>query len=400
MSRDTALVCTGRAVAGVSVPLVVATMALGLQRPEGAAGITDYGSPDVVYSLAQLMFALVGGVVVGRYPRHRVGWLFIAVGATGTIGSFLYEYAAYGLVTHPGGLPSAPEAALLYYAVLTPIPAWLSLMVLVFPTGTLPSVSWRFVAGAAVLGIAVSWVAAIILWPERSRLLLQEAPELDGVAGVMFDVPYLVNIPVVVAALLSLLIRFRRSRGVERLQLKWFVFAMVLAVGTTLIRAASTEGPDIQFEILAALGTLTVPVAAGVAILRYRLYDIDRIINRTIVYGALTALLAAAYFAIVVALQNVIPGADDSDLTIAGTTLAVAALFRPLRVRIQEFIDRRFYRRKFDTQRTLEQFTARLRDEIDLEALDRELVAVVSDTMQPAHASLWLRPQRGLPPHE
>jgi hypothetical protein len=398
VSRDTALVWSGRTVAVASVPLVAATMALGVQRPEGAEGITDYGGPDAVYSLAQLMFALVGGIVVGRYPRHRVGWLFIAVGATGTFGAFFYEYAAYGLVTSPGGVASAPEAAWLYYLVLTPIPAWLSLMVLVFPTGTLPSLRWRGVAGSAVLGIAVSWVAAIFLWRERGPLLLQEAPALDGVADVMFDVPYLVNIPVVVAALLSLLVRFRRSRGIERLQLKWFVFAMVLAVGTTLLRASSTEGPVIQYEIVAALGTLTVPVAAGVAILRYRLYDIDRIINRTIVYGALTALLAAAYLGIVVALQNVIPGAGDSDLTIAGSTLAVAALFRPLRSRVQGFIDRRFYRRRYDAQRTLERFTARLREEIDLDALNRELVAVVSDTMQPAHASLWLRPERGESP--
>jgi hypothetical protein len=391
VSRDTALVWSGRTVAVASVPLVAATMALGVQRPEGAEGITDYGSPDAVYSLAQLMFALVGGIVVGRYPRHRVGWLFIAVGATGTFGAFLYEYAAYGLVTSPGGVPSAPEAAVLYYLVLTPIPAWLSLMVLVFPTGTLPSLRWRVVAGSAVLGIAVSWVAAIFLWPERGFLLLQEAPALDGIAGVMFDVPYLVNIPVVVTALLSLLFRFRRSRAIERLQLKWFVFAMILAVAATLLRAASTEGPVIQYEIVAALGTLTVPVAAGVAILRYRLYDIDRIINRSIVYGALTALLAAAYLGIVVTLQNLIPGADDSDLTIAGSTLAVAALFRPLRSRVQGFIDRRFYRGKYDTQRTLESFSSRLREDVDLDHLSADLLGVVRDTMQPAHASLWLK---------
>jgi hypothetical protein len=132
-------------------------------------------------------------------------------------------------------------------------------------------------------------------------------------------------------------------------------------------------------------------VVATIAIMKYRLYDIDLIINRTLVYGALTAMLAAAYLVIVVVLQNVIPGAGDSDLTIAGSTLAVAALFRPLRARIQGFIDRRFYRRKFDAQRTLESFSSRLRDDVDLDHLSADLLGVVSDTMQPAHASLWLR---------
>jgi len=400
MSPDAALSLSGRVIAVVSIPLVVTTMALGLQRPDGADGVTDYGSPDVVYSLAQLLFVLVGGIVVGRHPRHRVGWLFIAVGATGIFGSFFYEYAAYGLVTNPGGVPAAPEATVVYYAILTPIVAWLSLTVLLFPTGTLPSPRWRVVAGTAVLGILVTWVAALFLLQDRGFQLLQEAPELNGVARVMFDLPYMVNIPVMVASLFSLLIRFRRSQGVERLQLKWFVFAIVIAVGATLVRAGSTEGPVISFEIVAALGTVTVPVAAGIAILRYRLYDIDRIINRTIVYGVLTALLGAAYFAIIVALQVVIPGASDSNITIAGSTLAVAALVQPLRDRIQRFIDRRFYRRKFDAQRTLEFFSARLREEVDLDHLSGDLLGVVRETMQPAHASLWLKPQKGAPLRE
>jgi hypothetical protein len=146
-------------------------------------------------------------------------------------------------------------------------------------------------------------------------------------------------------------------------------------------------------QVLTGLSFLALPIAVCIAILRYRLYDIDLIINRTLVYGVLTALLAVTYFFIVVAMQNAIPGADDSDLTIAGSTLAVAALFRPLRARIQSFIDRRFYRRKVDARRTLESFAARLRDEVDLDQLSSSLVAVVQETMQPAHASVWMPPR-------
>jgi hypothetical protein len=152
--------------------------------------------------------------------------------------------------------------------------------------------------------------------------------------------------------------------------------------------AVADEIRDLPF----VLGIALLPIATGVAILRYRLYDIDRIVNRTLVYGALTAFLAAAYLGIVVALQNLTPGADDSDLTIAGSTLAVAALFRPLRARIQGFIDRRFYRSRFDAQRTLESFSSRLREDVDLDHLSADLLGVVRDTMQPAHASLWLKP--------
>jgi hypothetical protein len=218
----------------------------------------------------------------------------------------------------------------------------------------------------------------------------------EAILGVVATVGWASILLSILAAAASMLVRFRRARGRERQQLKWIASAAGLFALANVVGSATFSGGREEIGQLVVLFAYAgIPIAAGVAILRHRLYDIDRILNRALVYGALTALLVVAYFGIVVLLQNAIPGADDSDLTIAGSTLAVAALFRPLRARLQDFIDRRFYRRRYDAQRTLEHFTARLRDEIDLDALNRELVAVVADTMQPAHASLWLRPQRG-----
>jgi hypothetical protein len=204
---------------------------------------------------------------------------------------------------------------------------------------------------------------------------------------------------VAVLAIASLLARVRRSAGQEREQLKWFAYAAALMlvasfVGNPLAELLPPSVAEDVRNLPFVFGISLLPIATGIAILRYRLYDIDRIVNNTLVYGALTALLAAAYLGIVVALQNLVPGADDSDLAIAGSTLAVAALFRPLRARIQGFIDRRFYRRKYDMQRTLESFSSRLREDVDLDNLRADLLGVVRDTVQPAHASLWLKEKR------
>jgi hypothetical protein len=198
----------------------------------------------------------------------------------------------------------------------------------------------------------------------------------------------------VVLAVIATRVRLRRSRGLEREQLKWLVLAAattgITVVGTLAVYLAA--GIDVGWEAVLGLGFATFPVAAGVAILRYRLYDIDVVINRTLVYGALTATLALAYLGSVLLLQFAVsPLTADSNLAIAGSTLAVAALFRPARAGIQEAVDRRFYRRKYDAQRTVQAFSARLRDEVQLGALRSELSKVVQETLQPAHVSLWLR---------
>jgi hypothetical protein len=357
-----------------------------------------------VFGLSLFAFPTVGAVVAARRPHNPIGWIFLAAGIPFGVSSFAHGYAVYGLFTEPGSLPGAEAmawlASWLFIPPLFAVPAFLFLL---FPEGKALSSRWRIVGWMAALGVVSTVLFAFT--PGR----LEEPPFNDVVnpfgiesartiLRVVATVGWASILLSILLASVSMLVRLRRARGRERQQLKWVasaagLFALANVVGSTTLSSANEEIG--QLVILFAYAG--IPVAAGVAILRYRLYDIDRILNRTLVYGLLTALLAAAYFAIVVALQNVIPGANDSDLVIAGSTLAVAALFRPLRGRVQGFIDRRFYRRRYDAQRTLEQFTARLRDEIDLEALNRELVAVVSDTMQPAHASLWLRPHGGAP---
>jgi hypothetical protein len=376
-----------------SVVFGALTVWLGATRDASVAGISDYGVSDPVWSLSQVAFVAMGARVITKRQRNLIGWVFLIGGFTSVAGTFAYEYAFHGLHSAPGSLPLGPEMASLYFLLLTPVVAWFSLGLLLFPDGRLPSSRWRPVVWVVAAGVITTVVASVVLWPHRADLL-KENFDAPGAAGVLFNAPYVFFIPAVLAAFASLVARFRRADQVVRLQLKWFVFAAIVSIVGTFVGPFTQEVPSSESELLASAGSLLMPVAIGIAITKYRLYEIDRIINRTLVYVALTALLAGAYIAIVVTLQNVIPGADDSDLTIAGSTLAVAALFRPVRARVQGFIDRRFYRGRYDAQRTLESFSSRLREDVDLDHLSRDLIGVVRDTMQPAHASLWLRESR------
>jgi hypothetical protein len=375
-----------------SVVLGALTVWLGATRDASVAGISDYGVSDPVWSLSQVAFVAMGALVITKRQRNLIGWVFLIAGFTSVAGTFAYEYGFHALHSAPGSLPLGPEMASLYFLLLTPVVAWFSLGLLLFPDGRLPSSRWRPVVWVVAAGVITTVVASVVLWPHRADLL-KENFDAPGAAGVLFNAPYVFFIPAVLAAFASLVARFRRADQVVRLQLKWFVFAAIVSIVGTFVGPFTQEVPSSESELLASAGSLLMPIAIGIAITRYRLYEIDRIINRALVYGALTAILASAYFVIVITLQALVSG-EQSDLVVAGSTLAVAALFRPLRSRIQGFIDRRFFRRRYDAQRTLEQFTARLRDEIDLDALNRELVTVVSDTMEPAHASLWLRETR------
>jgi hypothetical protein len=357
---------------------------------------------DGAFGLSLLTFPTVGAVIASRRPRNAIGWVFLAAGIPFAFTGAVHGYAVYALFTEPGSLPGAEVMAwMASWMFLPPLFAVPTFLFLLFPDGKALSPRWRVVGWMAAVGIASTVLTAFT--PGR----LEEAPFKDVVnpLGIESAEPILKVVwPIgwasvllsIMGAAASMLVRLRRAKGLERQQLKWIASAAGLFVLANVVGSATIASGREELGQLAILLALAgIPIAAGVAILRHRLYDIDRLVNRTLVYGALTALLAGAYFVIVVALQNLIPGADDSDGIIAGSTLAVAALFRPLRGRVQSFIDRRFYRRRYDAQRTLEQFTSRLRDEIDIDALNRELVAVVSDTMQPAHASLWLRSERG-----
>jgi hypothetical protein len=316
--------------------------------------------------------------------------------------TFTSLYAIYALLAQPGSLP-AGEASAWIAAWILPIMIGLQISyLLLFPTGWLPSRRWRWLAwltGAFVLvGVVLSAFSSGAyfgaLGPIRNPL------GIEGFANVYKAVLYTLAPILYVAIALAVFMRLRRAVGVERQQLKWFAYAVaILAIVTTLyVITIAIDAPG-WFEwaanaILAAAGA-TIPISIGIAILRYRLYDIDILINRTLVYGSLTITLVALYFGGIVVLQRVFVflTGQQSTLAVVASTLLIAALFNPLRRRIQSFIDRSFYRRKYDAAKTLETFSAKLRNETDLEALGDDLVGVVRETMQPSHVSIWLRPE-------
>jgi hypothetical protein len=270
---------------------------------------------------------------------------------------------------------------------------------LLFPDGHPPSNRWRSVGWLGGLSIGLTVVSStILLWPERGPALLTGDESPSHVVQVLVD---FIALPMMLlaglGAVISVLVRFRRARGDERQQIKWFAAAAALTLVWYLVFGQSTRGlPEAIVALSGLLVLPSIPIATGIAILRYRLYDIDRIINRTLVYGSLTLMLALVYFGGVTATQALLGTLTGQEqlpqLVVVASTLVIAALFTPLRRRIQSFIDRSFYRRKYDAGKTLEAFSAKLRDETVLEALNNELVGVVRETMQPAHVSVWLRP--------
>jgi hypothetical protein len=358
-------------------------------------GATDLWSMPVV--VAPLAFAVVGALVASRQQRNPVGWQLLAVGVFMTANLAGESYARYALLTAPGSLPGGLYGAWLAWSY-APIVAILAIFLpLYFPTGRLLSPRWRPVLwlGAGFLVLAVAGNA---LWPGPDVLV----PGVDPVRNPVVFLPRakplfellqglagLCLLPGIGGAIAALVVRFRRSRGVERQQLKWFTYAAALA---PLPPLAYNVDPRI-FELLRPVIFPLVPISVGVAILRYRLYEIDRIINRTLVYGLLTVLLGAVYTAGVFGLGQLLnPVTGESALAVAASTLAVAALFQPARRRIQAVVDRRFNRRRYDAAKTIEAFSTRLRDQIDLDTLSSELLAIVDQTMEPTRVSLWLRP--------
>jgi hypothetical protein len=337
-------------------------------------------------------FAVVGALIASRRPGNPIGWLFLGFGVLAAIDFVAYQYAYRALVTHPGSLPAGNVAISVADHLWHPGFGLFVLSFLLFPNGRLLSPRWRWAAHATVVtygGLAVSGIfEAGFLKAEEN---LPAKPLFHGlvehVASVVFGVLLFANLALLVVAGVSLVLRLKRSHGEERQQVKWFVYTVAFVM---FFFPVSLFGLGQAYGV--ALFPL-IPASAAVAILKYRLYDIDVVVNRTLVYGALTATLAGAYLASVLVLQLVL--SPSSDLAIAASTLAVAALFRLARSRIQALVDRRFYRRKYDAQRTLETFSARLRDEVSLDALGAELRGVVAETMQPAHVSLWLRATGG-----
>jgi hypothetical protein len=340
-------------------------------------------------------FATLGALIVSRRPGNTIGWLFFVSAVAGGMQFFSGQYATVAL-SGSTRLPVGPYAAWLSTLMQFSAVSTIIFLIMLFPTGRLLSPRWRAVAWAVGLVLAVSLISLAL-----SPGPIQDFAPTPNPFGVGVVVPGFLQALVgwlglacIVAVVVSLVLRFYRSRGEERLQLKWFVYAATLGILAILLADFVPEPLGVWIANLAwTVAPLGLPVSAGIAILRYRLYDIDLIVNRTLVYGSLTASLALVYVGSVASLQYVLRATtgETSQLVVVASTLAIAALFNPLRRRIQNFVDRRFYRRKYDAAKTLERFGARLRDETDLEQLNAELLSVVRDTMQPKHASLWLR---------
>jgi hypothetical protein len=370
-------------------------LALGISHP--GVPIFDQWLENAVVGVC---FSVVGAVITPRlYPKNPIGWFFCAIGLVGGARLFSAQYAAYSLSAERSSLPGG-EA-------LSWIASWLWVLhvglfvflALLFPDGMLASSRWRpfawFAAAAVVVGILAT---AFSPGPIRGLESIDNPLGIEGAPNVVVVLEALI-FGLGLGAAASMFARLRRARGVERQQLKWFAYAVAVLAGGTILTNVVSNAMGVGWlrevgYLPTIVGLVGWPVAVGIAISRYRLYDIDILINRTLVYGSLTAVLALVYFADIVLFQALLRAltGQESQLAVVVSTLAIAALFNPLRRRIQGFIDRSFYRRKYDAAKTLEAFSAKLRDETDLDALSDDLVGVVRETMQPAHVSLWLRP--------
>ncbi len=384
MRRAEALAWAGVALA---VALLAATFGLGLmggRRFGGAAGdVLDVG---LIFSTA---FPVIGALVVRQRSAPAVGWLLSGIGVSLAFHGAAVAWVDAAVRTGPDGLPGGEVAAWIETWAWTP--GWLAattLLPTIFPEGR-PAGRRRLLAAfdAVVVG-GTALALAAVSWPERAALF---ANSEDGTGPAALQRVFVVCVAAAglatVLSFASLVVRFRRETPVRRRQIAWVVHGATVAVAASLLGAVVDLGGALQ--VLEA-GALVAGFA--VALLRHRLYDLDVVVNRTLVYGALSATLGATYLGSVLLLQLVLGGlAGDSSLAVAGSTLAVAAAFRPLRTRIQAGVDRRFYRGRYDAQRTLESFAARLRDDVAVEALSADLQAVVATTMRPAHLHLWLR---------
>jgi hypothetical protein len=347
-------------------------------------------------NLPSLAFVTVGAVVISRRPGNVIGWLCWGIGLTQILAGFGGSSAQSVLADDPD---LGPGWVVLYeLGELCWELSWalLAVLLLLFPTGRLPSRRWRPVAWAAgAVLVLAAFSGPFLPGPPAPRLPPNPIaiPPLAGVLRLAYGAAGFVLAGVILAALVSLVVRFRRATGSERQQLKWFAYgtALLFLLPVAGLVGASLAGP--AGNLIAAGIVSALPVAIGIAVLRYRLYDIDRLINRTLVYGLLTALLAGIYTGVVLVLGQVFGGVgkDPPSWAVAGATLAVAALFQPARRRIQQVVDRRFNRRKYNATKTVEAFSLRLRDEVDLDMLSAELLAIANQTMQPTTASLWLR---------
>jgi len=351
---------------------------------------------------------VIGAIIASRLPNHPIGWICCAIGLVAGVEQFSGEYAVYALVAQPDSLAGGKAMLSIQNWFWILFTGLIVFLLLLFPNGRLPNSRWRpftWLSAAltliAVVLMAISSNAVLdTLGPSgKERISFPSPLGVEGLPNLYLPVQTLVMALGLVAAGSVVVVRLRSARGIERQQIKWLLYASAIWFGALILKnSVISPLAEVSWSVwigylLVGVGGLGGPIAIGIAILRYRLYEIDALINRTLVYGSLTALLALLYFGSVTALQylfSLLTGRGNT-LAIVASTLAIAALFNPLRRRIQSFIDRRFYRRKYDARTTLEAFGSRLRDETDLEKLCEDLAEVVDETMQPAHVSVILR---------
>jgi hypothetical protein len=365
-----------------------------LLRQAGRADLAFWTADAAGEALATVSAATVGAVLAGRRPRHPVGWLLLGFALSLVAAGGARGYAGYGLLARPGSLPAADWVAVYEQHAGFPTSACLGFILLLTPTGSLPSPRWRWWAwatAAATLVAMVAWAPQPFIEPLGSVANPLATPAADRLLGVA-NVALAVSVLAIPVGAWSLVVRFRRARGVERQQLRWLALAAALvAAGALVITVLVVAGVEAPLGWVYGVCLALLPLATGAAILRYRLYDLDRIISRTLAWGLLTLLLGGGYAVVVLGLGQLL--GRESSLVVAAATLAVAAAFQPARRRIQQVVDRRFDRRRYDAARTIVAFSDRLRQQVDLDSLTGELLAVVEETMQPTRASLWLRPQ-------
>ena len=395
----------------LAVPSVLLQVANAQMVGGGGGAPADFGAnllDALEGAVALLVMVTVGALVASRRPVNPIGWLYCVVPLASGSGSVGLQYAVYALQTAPGSLPAGVWVGLLGgWTRSVGFILFITFPVLLFPTGKLLSPRWRPVAWLCGVALAV-YSTQTLLVPDAfanadDRLAAVRNPigfiQNPILVGLMEGGGALLLLAATAACGVSIVVRFRRARGVERQQLKWFVFAVVCVlviyagILVVVFLPGSTGAPGWLFYLI----FVAPPIATGIAILRYRLWDIDVLINRTLVYGTLTVALAAVYFAAVASAQLIVRAltgqrADVPPVVVVASTLLIAALFMPLRRSIQAGIDRRFYRRKYDAARTLAAFGVTLRTETNLGDLRAHLVAAVEDTMHPAYVSLWLRP--------
>jgi hypothetical protein len=370
-----------------------------LLRRAGRPELAQLNASTIPYLAAIVVAATVGLVLAGRRPRHPVGWLLLGLGLSVSASGLADGYARYGVVARPGALPAADWVATYSPATVFLGLACVGFILLLTPTGSLPSPRWRWwarvAAASPVLFLLSLTFGPLLIPPYESMPKPLAVPALAGAADLATAVAFAVTAGGLAAGAWSLVLRFRRARGTERLQLRWLAFAAALiGVLAVVVLVGMAVGATAVLLLAAGVCMAVLPLATGAAILRYRLYDLDRIISRTLAYGLLTVLLGVGYAAVVLAFGQLFGGIrhEPPGWAVAGATLAVAAAFQPARRRVQQAVDRRFNRRRYDAGRTIQAFSARLRQQVDLDTLTAELLAVVDHTMQPTRSWLWLRP--------